>query len=64
MMTNFASHDHLFALQNRLSNEKGYLENAKSEAEIALRKVWIVQIIDAITNAVWRPVNVQAAIIF
>ena len=35
---------HLNALRLRLSHEKGYLDSAKSEAEKALRSVWITQI--------------------
>lgn len=35
---------HLSALQVRLSNERVYLSNAKTEKEKVLRKVWISQI--------------------
>lgn len=35
---------HLTALQTRLAHESEYLAAAKSESEIALRKVWIAQI--------------------
>lgn len=35
---------HLDALQVRLSNERNYLANAKTEGERELRKVWIAQI--------------------
>lgn len=35
---------HLNALQLRLSNEKGYLAAAKTQAERDLRAVWIAQI--------------------
>jgi len=37
-------YSHLIALQTRLSHEREYLAAAKSANEIALRKVWIVQI--------------------
>lgn len=35
---------HLNALQVRLSHERGYLAQAKTECESKLRNVWIVQI--------------------
>jgi len=35
---------HLTALQTRLAHEHGYLADAKTQKEIALRKVWIAQI--------------------
>lgn len=35
---------HLNALELRLSNERGYLANAKTEGERELRRVWIAQI--------------------
>ena len=35
---------HLTALQTRLAHEHEYLAAAKSESEIALRKVWIAQV--------------------
>lgn len=35
---------HLNALQLRLSNERNYLAQAKTEGERELRKVWIAQI--------------------
>lgn len=36
--------NHLNALQLRLSNERNYLAQAKTEGERDLRKVWISQI--------------------
>jgi len=36
--------NHLNALQLRLSHERGYLAQAKTNNERALRKVWIAQI--------------------
>ena len=35
---------HLVALQTRLSHERGYLANARTDNERALRTVWIGQI--------------------
>jgi len=35
---------HLNALELRLSHERGYMAQAKTEKEQALRKVWIAQI--------------------
>ena len=35
---------HLNALELRLSNERNYLSNAKTEKEKSLRTVWIAQI--------------------
>lgn len=36
--------NHLNALRLRLSHERGYLAQAKTESERALRRVWIAQI--------------------
>ena len=36
--------DHLNALELRLSHERNYLAQAKTDGERALRKVWITQI--------------------
>lgn len=41
---------HLDALNLRLSHERSYLENAKTEHEKEIRKVWIMQIEKEILN--------------
>mgnify|MGYP003404284030 FL=1 len=49
------THTHIDALQLRLSNERIRLNNAKSDKERELRKVWVRQIEDEI--ALERTIN-------